>query len=186
MKKSFFASLAVLAVLAAAAVAAAQAKPAAGPPTVKSILLAELKSSHNVQDWYVPASKAVEGLTFEQAAWKPAGKDNHSIAQLVNHLVFWDKQNLAKFKGESAASFSGNNEETFEPPKDKKSWDALVAEMDGVMTGWEKAVEAADDAKLGKAAPTIAHIATHNAYHTGQILLIRKEQGSWDPAKGVK
>jgi uncharacterized damage-inducible protein DinB len=190
MKKLFsrFGSIAILlaAVAAASVSVLAQSKPAAAPATVKSILLAELKSSHNAQDWYVPASKAVEGLTFEQAAWKPAGKDNHSIAQLVNHLAFWDKQNLAKFKGEAAASFSGNNEETFEPPKDKKSWDALVAEMDGVMTGWEKAVEAADDAKLAKAAPTIAHIATHNAYHTGQILFIRKQQGSWDPAKGVK
>jgi len=188
MKKIPFASLAVLAalaVVAAASVGFAQTK-AATPATLKSILLAELKSSHNAQDWYVPASKAVEGLTFEQATWKPAGKDNHSIAQLVNHLAFWDKQNLAKFKGEAAASFSGNNEETFEPPKDKKSWDAIVKDMDDVMTGWEKAVEAADDAKIAKAAPTIAHIATHNAYHTGQILFIRKQQGSWDPAKGVQ
>ncbi len=25
----------------------------------------------------------------------------------------------------------------------------------------------------------------HNAYHIGQILLLRKLQGSWDPSKGV-
>jgi uncharacterized damage-inducible protein DinB len=35
-------------------------------------------------------------------------------------------------------------------------------------------------------ANTIAHISAHNAYHTGQIIIIRKLQGSWDPAKGVK
>ena len=54
------------------------------------------------------------------------------------------------------------------------------------MTAWERAVETADDAKLASWYSTIAHISTHNAYHTGQILYIRKQQGSWDPAKGVK
>ncbi|MEP6937737.1 MAG: hypothetical protein ABI871_06680, partial [Chthoniobacterales bacterium] len=29
-------------------------------------------------------------------------------------------------------------------------------------------------------------ISTHNAYHTGQILYVRKLQGSWNPANGVK
>lgn len=27
---------------------------------------------------------------------------------------------------------------------------------------------------------------THNAYHTGQIIYIRKQQGWWDEKKGVK
>jgi hypothetical protein len=27
---------------------------------------------------------------------------------------------------------------------------------------------------------------TRNAYHTGQIIYIRKMKGNWDPAKGVK
>ena len=47
-------------------------------------------------------------------------------------------------------------------------------------------VETADDAQLGMWADELAHIGTHNAYHTGQIVLIRKLQGTWDPGKGVK
>jgi hypothetical protein len=35
-------------------------------------------------------------------------------------------------------------------------------------------------------APTIANICTHNAYHIGQIVYVRKLQGSWNPDKGVK
>jgi hypothetical protein len=35
-------------------------------------------------------------------------------------------------------------------------------------------------------ASNIAHIGAHNAYHTGQIISVRKLQGSWDAAKGVK
>jgi hypothetical protein len=39
---------------------------------------------------------------------------------------------------------------------------------------------------LKKEASTIAHIASHNAYHVGEIVYVRREQGSWDPSKGVK
>lgn len=154
------------------------------PHTLKSILLDQLRSTHNVAGWFAPANTAVEGLTAEQASWKPKD-DEHSIGQLANHILFWDRRNLEKFKGEAPAKYDGNNDETFNS-FDSKSWAATVQQLDAVMTEWEKAVEAADDKKVESWAPTIANIATHNAYHIGQIIFVRKLQGSWDPAKGVK
>lgn len=153
-------------------------------PTLKSILLEQLRTTHNQKDWFVPVNTAVEGLTPEQATWKDKS-GNHSIGQLANHLIFWDEQALAKFKGEKPAAFSGNNEETFNS-FDSKQWNATVQKLDAVLTAWEKAVEDADDSKLNAWYSTIAHIGTHNAYHTGQIIYIRRLQGSWDPEKGVK
>src|SRR5437764_11202667 len=114
-------------------------KPA---PTLKSILLEQLRSTHNKAEWFVPANTAVEGLTAEQASWTD-GKGNHSVGQLVNHLVFWDRRELQKFKGEPQDKFSGNNDETFNN-FDAKKWAAAVKQ---VMTDWEKAVEAADETK---------------------------------------
>ena len=35
-------------------------------------------------------------------------------------------------------------------------------------------------------ASQVAHIGAHNAYHLGQIIYVRKLQGSWNPDKGVK
>jgi hypothetical protein len=67
-----------------------------------------------------------------------------------------------------------------------KQWTNLVQQFDQVMTDWEKAVEAADDKKIAARASDISHVATHNAYHIGQIVFVRKLQGSWDPEKGVK
>jgi hypothetical protein len=61
-----------------------------------------------------------------------------------------------------------------------------VSDLDAVMTEWETAVAAADDAKIALWAPTIAHVGAHNAYHIGQIVYVRKLEGVWDPAKGVK
>lgn len=154
------------------------------PATLKGILLEQLRTTHNQKDWFVPANIAVEGLTAEQAKWTD-GKGNHSIGQLAVHLTFWDKEELAKFKGEPPIKFSGNNDETFNS-FDSKNWKEAVKQLDEVLTAWEKAVESADDKKLALWASIIAHIGAHNAYHTGQIIYIRKLQGSWDPEKGVK
>jgi uncharacterized damage-inducible protein DinB len=153
------------------------------PATLRSILLEQLRTTHNTNDWFVSPSKAVEGLTPEQASWTD-GKGNHSIGQLANHLIFWNSRNLARFKGETIPKFSGNNDETFNS-FDAKSWAETVQKLDQVMADMEHFVESADDATLAKYASTIAKIGTHNAYHTGQIIYIRRLQGSWDPQKGV-
>jgi uncharacterized damage-inducible protein DinB len=154
------------------------------PPTLRSILLDQLRTTHNKEDWFVPVNIAVEGLTAEQAKWTPA-PGNHSVGQLANHLLFWNTQELAKFKGEQPPKFSGNNDETFNN-FDAAEWTTTVQQLDKVLTEWEKAVEAADDKKLEQWAPTIARVGTHNAYHTGQIIYVRKLQGVWDSSKGVK
>ena len=50
-------------------------------PTLKSILLEQLRTTHDVQDWFVPIDSAIAGLTAQQANWTD-GKGSHSIAQL--------------------------------------------------------------------------------------------------------
>ena len=62
------------------------------------------------------------------------------------------------------------------------------------MAKWREVLKNADDAKLGQLAAhrnetdwgtEIANMNAHNAYHGGQILLLRKLQGAWDPDRGV-
>ncbi|MBS1507693.1 MAG: DinB family protein [Bacteroidetes bacterium] len=152
--------------------------------TLKSVLLRQLKTTHNEKDWFVPANIAVEGLTPKQAMWTD-GSGNHSIGQLATHIIFWNERLLKKFNGEPESKFSGNNEETFNS-FDEKSWDATVKKLDEVLTAWEQAIKKADDKKLADWYENIANMSTHNAYHTGQIIFLRKLQGSWDANKGVK
>jgi uncharacterized damage-inducible protein DinB len=152
--------------------------------TLKSILLEQLKTSHNVKDWFVPVNIAIDSLTPEQANWTD-GKGNHSIGQLTAHLIFWNERLLMQFRGEKLPSYNGNNDETF-TRFDKNSWEATVKKLDDVLTQWEKEIANADETNLTKWYSSIAHMGTHNAYHTGQIIYIRKLQGSWNPDKGVK
>lgn len=172
--------VAVLAVFCASALSQEKDKK---PVTLRSILLEQLQTNHKKQDWFVPSSLAVDGLTAEQASWKD-NTGNHSIGQLAYHLVFWNKESLARIKGEQPAN-SDDNEKTFNS-FDAKSWAETVAQLDQVMTDLEKFVETADEATLEKNASRIAHVCAHNAYHTGQILYIRRQKGWWDPARGVK
>lgn len=174
--------LAILLLLALPLTAVAQNKKP--PTTLKGVLLEQLRTTHSEEEWFVPANIAVQGLTAEQAKWTP-GKDSHSVGQLASHLLFWNTRELADFKGEKPQPFNGNNDETFNN-FDAAQWADTVKKLDVILTEWEKVVEAADDQKLAANASLIAHIGAHNAYHVGQIIYVRKLQGSWDPAKGVK
>jgi DinB superfamily len=156
----------------------------AKPVTLRSILLEQIKTSHTEKDWFVPVNVAVEGVTPEQANWKD-GSGNHSVGQLTYHLLFWNGRELARFTGKPVAKLSGNNDETFDK-FDAKSWNDTVKQLDEVLAGLEKFVETTDDQTLQKYASEIAHIGMHNAYHVGQIIFVRKLQGSWNPEKGVK
>lgn len=174
----------VVSILALTFSLAAFAQTQEAAPTLRSVLLQQLKSAHNQADWFAPISAAVDGLTAEQASWQPP-KGAHSAGQLTYHLLFWNRQSLMKLSGQTPDKFSGDNEETF-AKFDAKQWSDIVKQLDQVLTDLEKLVETADDQKLAAIAPTIAKIATHNAYHDGQIIYVRKLQGSWNPDKGVK
>lgn len=153
-------------------------------PSLKSILLEQLRSTHNKQEWFVPPMMAIAGLTPEQANWKESS-NNHSIAQLATHLLFWNKHVLATYNGSKPDQFNGDNKETFSPV-DSVSWARTIKQLDSVLTALETAVEAADESKIRKWYSEIAHIGTHNAYHTGQMIYIRKMKGWWDDQNGVK
>ncbi len=189
MRKPLFAA----ALLLATPLAFSQTPQPPKPMDLREVLLTQLHSTHDKAEWFVPVDTAVAGLTPDQARWTPkAGGPGqmHSVAQLVAHLIYWNENALAKLHGETPAAYSGNNEDTFVGYDVNKitaeQWTALVARFDRCMTGMEEWVQSAPDANLAKGANMIAHVGTHNAYHTGEIVYVRKLQGSWDPSKGVK
>jgi hypothetical protein len=100
-------------------------------------------------------------------------------------MVYWNAASLAKMKGEKPAPIPADNKDTFNK-FDATTWPSTAQKLDAVLTEMEHLGETADDAQLNQWASTIAHISAHNAYHVGQIIYVRKLQGSWDPEKGVK
>ena len=160
----------------------------------KDLIISQFSICYDTNGWFVAVRRALDGVTAEQAAWKPEGTDN-SIWESLSHLTYYNYAYLLRFSGVDYEYDITDNDETFrsgEPTAE--AWRAEVAEFDRIMTEWRALIAAADDDKFGAAvsatnhatwAELIANVNAHNAYHGGQILLLRKLQGSWNPEKGV-
>ena len=160
----------------------------------KEVLLKQFDRCYNENGWFVAVRSALEGVTAAQALWKPDGSDN-SIWESLAHVSYYNNAYLQRFKGIDYKYDITDNDETFRSGDlSEAAWRAEVAKFDEIMTTWRGLIETADPAKLGEPvsaenpatwAELIANVNAHNAYHGGQILLLRKLQGSWNPEKGV-
>ena len=157
--------------------------------TAKEILIEQLKACYNETNWFVTAETALDGLTDEQADWKAESLDN-SIREEVNHLSYWNERWLRRFRGEDVGDAPENDNTFF----DEKDWQAAKKRFFEILTAWQAALDAMDSGKLSENvsedydepwSSPISNINLHNAYHIGQIVILRKIQGSWEKSKGV-
>jgi uncharacterized damage-inducible protein DinB len=158
----------------------------------KDILLEQFGTCFDNNGWFVATKNAIAGLTAEQAAWKPEGADN-SIHEIINHLNYYNNAYLQRFKGVDYEYKAADNDATFDEGV-AASWEEEAARFDSIMNEWREEIGKAHELKFGEIAPPrneiswgdlIGNINTHNAHHGGQIVLLRKLQGSWESGKGV-
>lgn len=147
-------------------------------PELKPLLSQQLKYSYTDENWFVPAKMAFDGLSPEQVNWKDS-TESHSIGELVSHLTFWNELQLRAFKGEDFSNFKIDNDTTFKIYT-AQEWDLVVGKLDSVQTALEQLTANASDKELAKLANDLLSLASHNAYHAGQILYIRKRNGWWN------
>jgi uncharacterized damage-inducible protein DinB len=163
--------------------------------TTKEFLLEQFTVCYDENGWFVALKNALRNLSAEQAAWKTENLDN-SIWEILAHLNFYNERYLKRFKGEQLPPSSLENSETFAGAANpsEEDWQREVERFDSVMSEWRNLIEAADEDKLAQAVSkenespwreVISNINTHNAHHGGQIVVLRKLQGSWDASKGV-
>jgi len=144
--------------------------------------------SWNREGWFVPLEAALEGVTASEAAWQPPGGGN-TIWQTLRHLNFWNEFMWHRITGSPGGPEIISNEETFGPaadPEDEDAWRTEVARARELAGRLQEAVAnlSEDDLErplkdMGTVAESLAAWIMHDAYHTGQIVLIRKMQGSW-------
>lgn len=161
----------------------------------KEVLLKQFAAAYDKNGWFVALKNALVNLTAEQAAWKTENIEN-SIWEILAHLNFYNRAYIERFKGIEYDYSTNNNDETFagaENPSEE-AWAAEIGNFEGIMTEWRSLLEAAPDEKFDEPvsaerktswAVLLSHANLHNAHHGGQIVLIRKLQGSWDASRGV-
>ncbi|HET6990332.1 MAG TPA: DinB family protein [Bacteroidia bacterium] len=158
---------------------------------LKTILSEQFAATNKQKNWFASLTDALEGLTFEQACWKPEDGD-HSILQIVNHLYYWNKRMLNRMQHIPNDKMSSDNNSTFGSENNKDAWLMLLEKSRIMMEEFENEIGKFDDAKLlspvsdENKSPwysVLSNTNLHNAYHIGQIVLLRKLQESWDSKK---
>jgi hypothetical protein len=122
--------------------------------------------------WHAPWSKAVDGLTPAQAAWKP-GPDRHSIWQLVHHIIFWREVTLRTIDGSKPATEEVDRRNWAEPPVVTAS--ALREAVERFAETHGHIRQAISDGRLP--ADKVYCLLAHDSYHVGQIMYVRAMQG---------
>ena len=142
-------------------------------------------SNHDIARWcdecwtsemeMAPWSKAVAGLTAEQAAWKPAG-GHHSIWEIVLHMTYWREYELAKANGKT------HDEEEIA----RRNWGTIEDVSESAWSGSGGAVDRFAELQMQiktemeeseAKAEILRCLLTHDTYHMGQIMLLRGLQG---------
>ena len=151
-------------------------------------LVDQFTRAHDGDPWHESPVKAIlEGVTPEQAARKPAG-GAHSIWELVLHMTGWRNEAAARTTGKPAGNPAGGDwPEVGEPTAER--WTAALAALDESHKNLVKVVRGRSDARLleptndtrdpatgtGVSYYELLHgIVQHDAYHAGQIALLKK------------
>ncbi|WP_342551387.1 DinB family protein [Paenibacillus sp. FSL R7-0652] len=158
--------------------------------TALDVLVIQNEDTWNQCNWIVPLSKALEGLTAEQAAWVPY-LGGLSIWQLVNHMYYYNQLILERLQGQTPSEPAAeSNAATFGEPGDPSNhagWSMLMRRTSALAEQLRDHLTALQESKLEEPykdseenwAQTLARWVLHDAYHAGQIVLLRRQQGCW-------
>ncbi|WP_445663995.1 DinB family protein [Fodinibius sp. AD559] len=152
--------------------------------TVRSLLLEQLEG----RNAHVDFNQAVQGLTFKQAGIRVEGIP-HTIWELIEHIRI-GQDDILKFCNNPDYE-ALNWPDDYWPEKSKpESKEQFEKSVQAVQEGIEEMRELIRDPQNNLQKP-LPHgdgqtlfreamlIVDHNAYHIGQIVLIRRLLGSW-------
>lgn len=155
-----------------------------------TLLLHEWDICLNKEDWYPPLKDALQGVTVEQADWRPEGQPVNTIWENVLHLIFYKERFLNRLTDKEAQYPAGlTNDDTFAVvSKEEFAWKDTIHRLETVHQEIRGILADLPEEDFDRRIPTSSiglsatSLIMHDAYHTGQIIFIRKLQGSW-PSK---
>jgi hypothetical protein len=153
------------------------------------VLVASLDHAFGGRGWQgTTLSGAVRGVSPALGLWRPA-PDRHCIWELVLHAAYWKYAVRCRLTGERPAGGfprSPSNWPAVPEHGSAAAWRADVRLLAAEHAALRAAVEALPPERLGEHSPRgrwrlaelITGAAAHDAYHTGQIQLIKRLAGS--------
>jgi len=154
------------------------------------MLLDILDACYARRGWHGTTLKgALRGMTPAAALWRPE-PGRHNNWELALHTAYWKYRVRRRLLGDSSLQFErpGANWPRLPRQPDASAWRRDLALLDLEHRRLKAAVESLSPALLGRRRPgarwtpaeEIHGVAAHDAYHTGQIQLLKRlhEAGS--------
>lgn len=125
--------------------------------------------------------EVLHGITPQDACRALPGCP-HTIAQLVAHMLWWQRRRIAFVRQENPGEFALQVDDW--PDVKPEDWDGLVEAFFATLAEMQ---QLADDPEAMRrilfegrnAGFTLTSHACHNAYHLGQVVLLRRLAGIW-------
>lgn len=140
-----------------------------------------------IEAWssFTPASLALDGLTPEQAVTKLAGWP-YSVAEVVAHMLFWQRHDFATIRTGAEPEVATGADW---PAVTEDDWPRLKDEFLASLET-SRAMTRTEDLErliLGGSFTVglrMVWFTGHNAYHLGQVVMMRRILGAWPPSGG--
>ncbi|MFD1884776.1 DinB family protein [Paenibacillus wenxiniae] len=140
---------------------------------------------------HLPIARALSDIHLKLAGEQVQGLP-YTIYQLVSHMSYWQDFMLAHVRGEQPARppAVADSWPVQTNAADEASWQVV---LDDFLQGIDTACELARTLELAQplafiptetVAGFLRNIASHNTYHLGEIVIIRRLLGSWPPPGG--
>ena len=152
---------------------------------LNEVVAQALHFGFDTSGWHPALEEATQGLSAEQAEWRPAPGRN-SVRDIVRHLAHWKRAALDDFAAlGSREAFAAYSAQDWQPSAGS-SWERELSELRELSQALiarvlEQPPEHFVSAPGGGRTPrlqTLLNLASHDAYHAGQIVLLRRLQGS--------
>lgn len=153
----------------------------AGP---RGLLVRMIDEAYEKKAWHGANLRgSVRGVAPREAAWRP-GAGRHSVRELLLHAAYWKYAVWRRLTGVKRGSFPLDGSNWFARPEvpTEKEWRDELALLHEQHRRLRQAAGQLPAARLEDRAPgsrvsnlTLLYgIAAHDAYHTGQIQLVRR------------
>ena len=144
---------------------------------------------------FLAPAPALEGLTAAAAEQRLPGA-NHSIAEIVAHLAFWQGWFVRRLNGiaEPMVERAADGWPTVAPGSWREVEEVFLGGLTRLVTEAERTTEQLDEPLTPSIAfsplahysrrDVLVHVGAHNAHHLGQIILLRQILAAWPPPAG--
>lgn len=149
-----------------------------------SLLLRIVDEGYEKRAWHGPNLRgSIRGLEVGEASWRPAA-GRHNIWEIVVHATYWKYIVRRRLLGERRGSFPLTGSNWFARPAtmSREAWRGDIAMLEDIHRKMRAAIAGLAPGDLGKIPPgstvsnaaLISGIAAHDAYHAGQIQLLKR------------